>query len=71
MQPPQDPYSEQCLFPDLLITKEEIVRILQLTLDKALEYLCFEKANYQRKVTREGKDLIDKSVDELDENLRK
>lgn len=27
--------------------------------------------NYARKVLREGKDLIDKNVDELDENLRK
>lgn len=27
--------------------------------------------NYARKVSREGKDLIDKNVDELDENLRK
>lgn len=30
-----------------------------------------EKASYQRKVQRESKDLIDKNVDELDENLRK
>lgn len=71
MSPPQDPYGEQSLFPDLIITKDEIIRILQVTLDKAMEYLCYEKVNYQKKVAREGKDLTDKSVDELDENLRK
>jgi hypothetical protein len=59
------------LFANLIITKEEIIRILQEALDKALDYLYNEKTNYQKKVAKEGKDLIDKSVDELDENLRK
>lgn len=36
-----------------------------------LDYLNTEKQNYQRQVARNGKDLIDKNVDELDENLRK
>lgn len=44
---------------------------MQSARDKCLEWLSSEKYNYQRKVQREGKDLIDKNVDELDENLRK
>jgi hypothetical protein len=40
-------------------------------LNKALEYLYIEKMTYAKRVAREGKDLVDKNVDELDENLRK
>ena len=45
--------------------------MLTKTLDKALEYLFIEKTTNAKRVAREGKDLIDKNVDELDENLRK
>jgi hypothetical protein len=44
---------------------------LHITLNKALEYLYIEKMTYAKRVAREGKDLVDKNVDELDENLRK
>ena len=57
--------------PNLILTNDEIISILQGTLNKALEYLYYEKINYLKKVAREGKDLTDKNVDELDENLRK
>ena len=39
--------------------------------DKVLEWLGGEKAGYSKKVQRESKELIDKNVDELEENLRK
>ena len=71
MQPPLDPDGNETLNKDLLITKEEIIRILQSARDKCFEWLGSEKANHQKKVLRESKDLIDKNVDELDENLRK
>jgi len=55
----------------MIITKEEIIRILSQARDKCLDWLAHERSNYLRKVQRESKDLIDKNVDELDENLRK
>ena len=36
-----------------------------------MDWIGQQKNNYARKVAREGKDLIDKNVDELDENLGK
>ncbi len=36
-----------------------------------MDWIAERKAGYAKKVAREGKDLIDKNVDELDENLRK
>ena len=44
---------------------------MTLALNKVLEWLYIEKTTYAKRVNREGKDLIDKNVDELDENLRK
>jgi hypothetical protein len=38
---------------------------------KTLTWLMAEKQTNQQKVQAEGKDLQDKSVEELDENLRK
>jgi predicted PilT family ATPase len=40
-------------------------------MQKNLTWLLAEKQNYALKVTAEGKELQDKSVEELDENLRK
>ena len=45
--------------------------MLQFTLERILEWLSVEKTLYSKKVAREGKELTDKSVEELDENLRK
>lgn len=39
--------------------------------DKCIQWLTESKNGYQKKVERDGKELRDKSVDELDENLRK
>jgi hypothetical protein len=36
-----------------------------------MDWIESERNQYLKKVTREGKDYIDKNVDELDENLRK
>lgn len=69
--PPQDPESNECLVKDLIVYKEKLVEMLQFTLERVLEWLSVEKTLYSKKVAREGKELTDKSVEELDENLRK
>ncbi len=55
----------------LLIPQARIVEILEQALLKTLTWLCAEKSNYEQKAQSEGKELQDKSVEELDENLRK
>ena len=69
--PPLDPEGEQTLYPDFLTTPNEIKGLLNNYLNKLLDYLFIQKTTYSKKVRREGKDLIDKNVDELDDNLRK
>ena len=39
--------------------------------DKVIAWLIEWLGNYAKRVIREGKDLVDKNVDELDDNLRK
>ena len=70
-QPPQDPNGSQCLHKDLMITRDEVKRMLLNARDKCIEWLYESKTQYSKKVQREGKELTDKNVDELDENLRK
>jgi len=69
--PPLDPYGNEVVHKEVLITEEQIHMLLTGLLSKTLEYLFVEKATYSKRVAREGKDLIDKNVDELDDNLRK
>ena len=57
--------------PDLLIKPERIVEILENALLTTLTWLMSDKQLYELKVVAEGKELQDKSVEELDENLRK
>ena len=71
IKPPEDPDGVQCLHKDMIISREEIMAILERARDKCIEWLCQWKNNYAKQVTRQGKDLIDKNIDELDENLRK
>jgi hypothetical protein len=54
-----------------MITKDEIISILSSARDKCIDWLFDSKTQYAKRVQREGKDLTDKNVDELDENLRK
>lgn len=54
-----------------MIAKDEVKHILQSARDKVIEWLFESKTQYSRKVEREGKELKDKNVDELDENLRR
>lgn len=70
-EPPQDPNGTQTLHPDLLITQIRVMEILETTLLKTLTWLVAEKQLYAQKVAAEGKELQDKSVEELDVNLRK
>ena len=71
MSPPKDPYGENTMHPDLLIIHEQLKTIIEKSLVKALRWIMVEKGNYAIKVQAEGKDLQDKSVEELDQNLRK
>jgi hypothetical protein len=69
--PPQDPDGTQTLHEDLIVSHDHIIRVLTDGLMKTLTWLMAEKQTNQQKVQAEGKDLQDKSVEELDENLRK
>lgn len=50
MLPPQDPDGHETLNKDMIITKEEVIRILASARDKCLEWLLQEKNNYLKKV---------------------
>ena len=71
MQPPKDPYGNDTMHPDLIISNEVLLKIVEDSLMKTLAWLLSEKINYGQKVQTEIKDLQDKSVEELDVNLRK
>lgn len=71
MQPPRDPEGVDCLHKELMILKNEVIRILTEARDRCVDWLYESKTQYAKKVQKEVKDLSDKSVDELDENLRK
>ena len=71
MRPPQDPYGNQTMMPDLVIDHAKILKMLEDALIKTMKWLMSDKENYHQKVVGEGKELCDKSVEELDQNLRK
>ena len=50
---------------------DAILKMLEDTLVKTTKWLISDKENYHQKVVGEGKELCDKSVEELDQNLRK
>ena len=56
---------------DLCVTQETLLNILERALKTVCTWLVSEKASYNQKARKEGKDLQDLSVEELDENLRK
>lgn len=56
---------------DLVIEHAKILKMLEDALMKTMTWLTAEKEVYNQKVLAEGKDLQDKSVEELDQNLRK
>jgi hypothetical protein len=71
MEPPRDPEGNMTMHPDLVLTGERICDILDNALSMCLTWLKAEHQIYEQKVIAEAKDLQDKSVEELDENLRK
>ena len=71
MSPPKDPEGIDCLVPDLILSKDKIMAILEKALDIVMDWLIQEKKVYNAKCVEEGKTLQDSSVEELDENLRK
>ena len=68
---PQDPDGTETIHPGLIISAEQITEILEQTMAKSHTWLLAEKQNHALKTVSEGKELQDKSVEELDENLRK
>jgi DNA repair ATPase RecN len=68
--PPQDPEGTNCLIPDLILTKERLVEIVNRALNVTMEWLISEKQSHHDKAIEEAKILQDQSVEELDENLR-
>lgn len=71
MEPPHDPMGNPTLCADLTITLDRVIEILDQGLQKTLTWIMTEKQLYEQKVAQEVKELQDKSVEELDENLRK
>jgi hypothetical protein len=53
------------------ISIDQIVEILENGLQTCLTWIMTEKQLYEQKTSQEVKELTDKSVEELDENLRK
>ena len=71
MKPPKDPEGENTLHPDLILTRERMIEILEKAINVVMDWLVSEKKIYRAKCTAEGRQLQDQSVEELDENLRK
>ena len=55
----------------LQINEDRIIEILEQGLKTCLTWIMTEKQLYEQKTSQEVKELQDKSVEELDENLRK
>lgn len=55
----------------LCISLERVMEVLDESLTKVLTWIMTEKQLYEQKVQSEVSELKDKSVEELDENLRK
>lgn len=71
MEPPCDPVGNPTMQDDLMITMDHIIEILENGLQTCLTWIMTEKQLYEQKTSQEVKELQDKSVEELDENLRK
>lgn len=71
MEPPCDPEGNPTMQDGLIISMERIIEILDSGLMTCLTWIMTEKQLYEQKTSQEVKDLQDKSVEELDENLRK
>jgi len=55
LQPPKDPEGEDTLVPDLLVSKDRIIEILEKALEVCLDWLIVEKGQYNQKCIDEGK----------------
>ncbi len=71
MEPPCDPEGNPTMQSGLQISIDQIVEILENGLQTCLTWIMTEKQLYEQKTSQEVKELTDKSVEELDENLRK
>jgi len=56
MHPPRDPEGVDCLHKDLMILKDEVIRILSQARDRCVDWLFESKTQYAKKVQKEGKD---------------
>lgn len=71
MEPPCDPEGNATMTEGLQINEDRIIEILEQGLKTCLTWIMTEKQLYEQKTSQEVKELQDKSVEELDENLRK
>lgn len=71
MLPPKDPYGNDTMHADLIIAVDALYKLVEASLTRTMSWLLSEKINYGHKVQSEIKELQDKSVEELDQNLRK
>lgn len=55
--PPMDPEGTNTLHPDLVLTKEDIVSILENTMRVVSEWLMEEKEAFHQKTLTEGRTL--------------
>lgn len=57
MLPPQDPEGENTMVPDLILSQQKIIDILEKALTIVLDWLISEKGTYNIKAKTEGKQL--------------
>lgn len=50
MQPPRDPEGVDCLHKELMILKNEVIRILTEARDRCVDWLYESKTQYAKKV---------------------
>jgi len=55
MLPPKDPEGDNVMVPDLILTKERIVDILEKALEVVCDWLIEQKSIYNQKARTEGK----------------
>ena len=59
MKPPKDPEGVDTLHPDLILTQERMIEILEKGLNITMDWLVAEKKVYHQKCKAEGKQLQD------------
>jgi len=59
MKPPKDPEGDDTLHPDLVLTEDRMIEILEKAINITMDWLVSEKKVYHQKCKAEGKQLQD------------